>query len=120
MGYPFESTAVPEWRIRVIDETGNPFAGARVVQQWNDYSLGKGGGEEKWANEAGEVGFPKRTVRASLTYRILRTSWAGLMKLAHGSTGIRATVWATTPKASSDAVEYKEGKPLPEVIVLQR
>lgn len=118
--YPFETTAVPEWRIRVVDETGNPFAGARVVQQWDHYSLGKGGGEEKWANEDGQVVFPKRTVRSGLLYRVLRTSWAGLMKLAHGSTGVRATVWATTPKVSSDSVEYQEGKPLPQVIVLRR
>ena len=45
--YPFETTAVPEWRIKVIDETGSPFAGARVVEQWDHYSLGQGGGEEK-------------------------------------------------------------------------
>ena len=118
--YPFETTAVPEWRIRVIDETGSPFAGARVVEQWDHYSLGEGGGEEKWANEDGEVVFPKRIVRGSLLYRTVRTSWAVLMKLADGSTGIRATVWATTPRVSSDSVQYEEGKPLPEVIVLRR
>src|SRR5829696_1182492 len=85
--YPFETTAVPEWRIRVVDETGSPFAGARVVQQWDHYSLGKGGGEEKWADEDGQVVFPKRVVRSSLGYRTVCTSWAVLMKLAHGSTG---------------------------------
>jgi hypothetical protein len=118
--YPFETTVVPEWRIKVIDETGTPFARARVVQQWDDYSLGNGGGEEKLANENGEVVFPKRIARGSLLYRTLRASWAVLMKLTHGSTGIRATVWATTPKVSSDSVEYQQGKPLPEVIVLRR
>jgi len=118
--YPFETTVVPEWRIKVIDETGTPFAGARVVQQWDNYSLGNGGGEEKLANENGEVVFPKRIARGSLLYRTLRASWAVLMKLTHGSTGIRATVWATTPKVSSDSVEYQQGKPLPEVIVLRR
>lgn len=120
VAYPFETTVVPEWKIRVMDETGSPFAGARVVQQWDHYSLGKGGGEEKWADDAGYVVFPKRTVRSNLLYRVLRTSWAVLMKLAHGNTGIRATVWATTPRVSSDSVEYEEGKPLPGVIVLPR
>jgi hypothetical protein len=120
LAYPFETTVVPEWKIRVVDEIGNPFVGARVVQQWDHYSLGIGGGEEKWADEDGYVVFPKRTARSSLLYRILRTSWAALMKLAHGSTGIRATVWATTPRVSSDSVEYQEGKALPEVIVLRR
>jgi hypothetical protein len=118
--YPFETTAVPEWKIRVVDETGTAFGGARVVQQWDHYSLGIGGGEEKWSNEDGYVVFPRRTVRGSLFYRMLRTSWAVLMRLAHGSTGIRATVWATTPRASSDFVEYEKGKPLPGVVVLPR
>ncbi|MCA1600086.1 MAG: hypothetical protein LC776_00090, partial [Acidobacteria bacterium] len=93
---------------------------ARVVQQWDHYSLGLGGGEEKWADEDGYVVFPKRTVRSSFLYRTLRMSWAVVMKLAHGSTGIRATVWATTPRVSSESVEYEEGKPLSEVIVLRR
>jgi hypothetical protein len=118
--YPFETTVVPEWKIRIIDETGTPFVGAKVVQQWDHYSLGIGGGEEKWADEAGYVVFPKRTARSSFLHRMLRTGWAALMKLAHGSTGIRATVWATTPRVSSDPLEYQEGKSLPQVIVLRR
>jgi hypothetical protein len=118
--YPFETTVVPEWKIRIVDEAGSSFAGARVVQQWDHYSLGIGGGEETWANEDGYVVFPKRTVRSSLLYRMLRISWAVLMKLAHGSTGIRATVWGTTPRVASDSVEYEAGKPLPQVIVLRR
>ena len=118
--YPFETTVVPEWKIRVVDETGSPFVGARVVQQWDHYSLGIGGGEEKWADEAGYVVFPKRIARSSFLHRMLRTSWAAVTTLAHGSTGIRATVWATTPRVSSDSVEYEEGKPLPQVIVLRR
>jgi hypothetical protein len=112
---------VPEWKIRVIDETGTPFVSAKVVQQWDHYSLGiGGGGVEKRADEAGYVVFPKRTARSSFLHRMLRTGWAALMKLAHGSTGIRATVWATTPRVSSDPLEYQERKSLPQVIVLRR
>ena len=118
--YPFEATIVPEWRLRVVDETGRPFADARVVQQWNHYSLDISGGEEKWADKDGNVVFPKRTTRTPLLYRILRTAWAHLMTLFHGSTGIRASVRATTPEDSSDSVEYQEGKSLPDVIVLRR
>lgn len=118
--YPFETTVVPEWKIRVVDETGSPFVGARVVQQWDHFSLGTGGGEERWADDNGYVVFPERTVRTGLLHRALRISWAAVMTLAHGSTGIRATVWATTPKSSSEFLEYKQGKPLPKEIVLQR
>lgn len=35
---PYKTTVVPEWKIRVIDETGRPFAGAIVRQVWDHYS----------------------------------------------------------------------------------
>ena len=32
--FPYQTTVVPEWKIRVVDDNGEPFAGARVRQQW--------------------------------------------------------------------------------------
>lgn len=118
--FPFTTTVVPEWQIRVVDEAGQPLENARVIQMWHHYSLGIDDGEEKWTNSNGYVVFRERTVKASLIYRVLRTGLAILMQLAHGSTGISADVWANTEKSSSEIYVYEPGKPLVKELVLRR
>jgi hypothetical protein len=118
--FPFKTTVVPEWRIKVVDETGQPFAGARVSQSWYHYSYGVSDGEDRYADQNGYVTFPERTFRAPLLYRILRSALAHLLTLAHGSTGVQSYVWAVTPKRSSEFFDYKPGEPLPKEIVLGR
>ena len=118
--FPFKTTVVPEWGIRVVYETGRPFAGARAAQSWYHYSYGVSDGEDRYADQNGYVTFPESTIRAPVLYRILRSALAQLLTLAHGSTGIRAYVWATTPERSSKFFDYKPGEPLPKEIVLRR
>ena len=117
---PYKSTVVPEWKIRVIDENGQPVVSARVAQSWHHYSYDIYGGGDQYADENGYVAFPERTFRANLLYRILRSSLAVLLTLAHGSTGIEATVQAITPERVSEIIEYEPGKPLAREIILQR
>ncbi len=118
--FPFTTTVIPEWKIRVVDESGQPLENVRVVQMWHHYSLGADDGEEKWTDANGYVVFRERTVRASLLYRVLRSSLADLMQLAHGSTGISAEIWANTEKSSSGMYVYEPGKPLVKELVLRR
>jgi len=37
---PFETTLVPEWKVKVIDENGNPYVGKLVRQSCHNYTLG--------------------------------------------------------------------------------
>ena|ERR1044072_301536 len=118
--FPYQTTVVPEWRIRVVDETGKPFAGARVRQEWRHYSYNVGDGDDRNADENGYVVFPERTFTAPLLYRVLRSGVAYLLTLAHGSIGIRASVWAVSPERASEFIDYKPGEPLAREIVLRR
>lgn len=118
--YPFKSTVVPAWRIRVVDEAGRPYAGMEVSQAWKHYSLELEGGENmetRSTDASGYVEFPERTLRLSLLSRTLRTTFTRAAKLLHGSTGIHARVVATGPQ-DIKSVEYVPGKPPPEQLVL--
>jgi hypothetical protein len=120
---PFPTTIVPEWKLRVVDEAGMPFAGARVRQSWHHYSYGVGDIDERDADADGYVAFPERKIWYPILYRILRTGLAALLSLAHGSIGIRADVWAYPPYPQEDGsrfVEYKPGEPQAQKIVLRR
>jgi hypothetical protein len=71
--FPFQTTVVPEWSFRVIDDLGAPVAGVTVTEHWQHYWIENEGHEEvKTTDAAGNVSFPARTVRASLTTRLFR------------------------------------------------
>jgi len=53
---PFETTVVPKWKVRVIDETGGPYASTRVRQSWKHYTLETEAGENsetRWTDAEG-------------------------------------------------------------------
>ena len=73
MFVPFwKVVVVPEWPIRVVDESGQSKPGIEVRQHWNHYSFdGSGiggfyGGEDTRTSDAnGAIVFPERSFRAS-------------------------------------------------------
>lgn len=68
--YPFQSTIVPRWRLRVIDESGTLVPLTNVTEHWQHYLIESAGHEEtRQTDEAGFVDFPARKVRASLVTR---------------------------------------------------
>lgn len=120
--YPVESTVVPAWKIRVVDEAGRPYAGMSVSQAWKHYSLELEGGENmesRWTDGDGYVEFPERTLRMSLLSRAFRLAFTKVKTLFHGSTGISADVAATGPQGYK-SVEYVPSKSPPEQLVLPR
>ena len=119
--FPFELTLVPEWDVRVSDEEGRPFAGARVFPIWDHRTLGLVGREERLADGEGRAAFPSRTARAGLLYRAWRRGRAALKTLGRGGEdAVRATVWASSPKGVSGCLVYEPGKPPPREVVLRR
>jgi hypothetical protein len=66
--YPLETTVVPAWTLKVVDEDGLGYQGIRVVEHWKHYSLELEAGthsEELRSDRNGVVSFPRRTIRMS-------------------------------------------------------
>jgi hypothetical protein len=119
---PYPTTVVPEWRVRVVDEAGRPYAGMGVSQGWQHYSLeleGGGNYETRRTDGDGYVTFPKRTLWAGLLSRGFRRASTAAMSIAHGGGGIHADIAATGPQGYK-SVEYTPGKPPPPELVLPR
>jgi hypothetical protein len=69
--YPFETTIVPQWTLRVIDDTGTPVREINVTEHWQNYLLESAGHEEvQTTNPDGSVTFGARTIRASMLRRL--------------------------------------------------
>src|SRR6185503_6950557 len=115
--YPISSTVVPRWKLKVVDNEGNPWVGQFVRQTWKDYTLEPDAGEnleDKWTDAEGYVDFPERTITASVLQRVLFPAWAALMTSAHGSTGVSADVLVWGPDNSPREAKYIRGQPLPD------
>jgi hypothetical protein len=120
--YPFESTVVPEWTLRVVGQRGNPVRGEFVRESWAHYSLELNPtryGADRWSDDNGYVSFPKGTIRASLARRAIFPVLTSIYSLAHGSRGIRAevTVWHGADNMPK-SLTYEPGNHLPDQIVV--
>lgn len=118
--YPFSTTDVPTWRLRVVNEHGVPYAGKDVTQAWKNYTLETEAGQNfdvRASDGNGYVEFPERKTRAGLLKRLVLTIFSGAMTLAHGSFGVQAYVHASGPQGYA-SVDYVRGQPPPSQLVL--
>ena len=70
--YPYETTVVPDWRVRVVDENGNPVSGVTVTEYWRHMSFESDDHHaEAITDYSGYVSFPGRTTRAPLIRRAI-------------------------------------------------
>jgi hypothetical protein len=117
--YPFESTVVPQWRVRVLDEAGNSVRGVRLSESWSDDSVESHDHTEHLSTDAdGYVTFPRRTVKANLLARIARKAFITIVP--HQGEG-RPTAYILVlgdHKAVSDEPYYVTGRPLATRIVV--
>lgn len=120
---PYETTVVPKWKIRVVDETGAPYASMRVRQSWYHYTLDTepgGNSDTQWTDAEGYVEFPERRLGASMLSRVVRSVFAVFGKfLAHGGLGIRAYIDSSGPQGYR-SIDYTPGSPLPSKLILPR
>lgn len=119
---PFPTILVPEWKVQVVDENGNPYKNKLVRQFCDNYTLGVHPCEEagdfmKLTDENGYVVFPERKVWLSLTSRLIRSFLNLLMLLAHGSYGVSIYLDSSGPQGYK-TLKYKSGENLPEKFVL--
>lgn len=115
---PYKTTIVPEWKLRAVDENGNPIPHARFRQGWDNYSYDIHGVQFLEGDENGYVILPERVFYAPLIYRIPRSAIAYLLLFAHGSVGNSASLNAFSEKCSSRHLNYTEVLTLPETIVI--
>ena len=116
---PYKTTIVPEWKIRAVDKQGKPIPHAGFRQSWYNYSYDISGWDFINGDDNGYVALPERSFYAPLIYRIPRSAIAYLMMFAHGSVGNDASlnaVWEN--KCSSEHLNYKQIKSLPDEIVI--
>lgn len=118
--YPFETTTVPQWNLRIVDDAGAPVREVNVTEHWQNYLLETGGHEEaKTTNQDGLVSFDERSIRASLARRLFsRISKFGNYNnrgrpILYGA----VVVWGNKSYETTVAVYSGEGTPQPEVRV---
>ena len=118
---------VPEWKLAVTDEYGNPLNGIQVEESWENYTyFGADGFDLRRSDSYGFVVFPARWLWAGVLSRVLSPPLAELGELAHGSSGlsISARVWDPDEKyfsAGGDSLywysERQQNESLPTSIV---
>lgn len=118
--YPFKTTVVPDWPLRVVDETGAPVRAINVTEHWQHYLLESSGHEEvRQTGADGKVNFPDRGIRASLLRRFQET----LSRLDKTGTEARSepyasvVVWGSKSHGTAVAVYHEEQGVQSEIVV---
>ena len=118
--YPFKTTIVPDWQLRVIDETGAPVRAIKVTEHWQHYLLESSAHEDlQQTGDDGSVKFPDRAIRASLLRRLLAT----IVRLTKSGTRAKrepyasVVVWGSNSHETAVAVYNEEQSPQSEVVV---
>jgi hypothetical protein len=118
--YPFKSTVVPDWHLRVVDEKGAPVRAINVTEHWQHYLLESAAHEElQQTGNDGTVKFPDRAIRASLLRRLLAT----LDRLDETGTKARrepsasVVVWGSKSHETAVAVYHEGQAPQSEIVV---
>ena len=118
--YPFQTTIVPEWDLRVLDDAGAPVHEINVTEHWQHYLVEADGHEEvQTTNQDGRVNFGVRSIRASAVRRL----FARIRKIgSHDDRGRigrygAVVVWGNKGYETTVAVCREEEAPPPEIRV---
>jgi hypothetical protein len=117
--YPFQTTVVPEWRVRVVDESGNSMIGMTVKEGWEHSSIESHRHEQDLTTDNhGSVTFPRRTIRANLLWRIV--GGAIVTVVPHQPSGPHFFLDVQGPYTTLTGTDYLPNDPLPAAIVVRR
>lgn len=118
--YPFKTTIVPEWDLKVVDEKGAPARDVNITEHWQHYLLESSSHEDvRRAGADGSVSFPARSIRASL----IRRAWATLSRIkqdgwhAKRMPAASIVVWGNKDYATTVEVYNPSDLPRSHVIV---
>ena len=118
--YPFQTTIVPEWSLKVVDDEGAAVRDVKVTEHWQHFLLESGSHDDvRQVSENGAVSFPERTIRASLMRRgiatvgrIKRDGWR-----ARRSPAASVVVWGNPGYATTVVVYTPANPPQSHVMV---
>lgn len=121
---PFRTVLVPEWKVRVVDETGKPYIGQKVRQFCNNYTLDVNlcidQSAAQFTDEDGYLVFPERNYSLSMAYTAFATLKQSVLKyIAHGSMGTSVYLDSSGP-AGYATLEYTSEMTAPPSIFLLR
>lgn len=120
--YPFESTVVPAWRVKVVEVNGAACQNMPVTEMWGHYSLFRDGdfrSAHQLTDSEGIVEFPERRIRAIGLRRIIMPIVTEVLTLAHGSTGVHGAVSVSGLK-DVGWLSYHSDKPLPDTAKVEK
>jgi hypothetical protein len=114
---------VPEWELRLIDESGQPVPNVRIDQSWKDYSLEfySFGHIDKSlsSDEQGIVRFPARNILVSISQIIAAKIVDVLTSISpHASYGPHSHVYCLGEFSCS--ASYRPGKELPKIVIVKK
>lgn len=118
--YPFQTTTVPQWNLRVVDDSGAPVREIKVTEHWQHHPLESDGHEEaQTTNQDGFVSFGLRSIRASLAGRLMARISNIATEGGRGRTDPYGAivVWGSKVHATTVAVYQGEEVPQPEIRV---
>lgn len=120
--YPYETVVVPEWKVQVVDENGNPLRNVGVDEIWGNASIESDDHKaESITDENGYVSFPQRTVRASALSRTVTPIIHFIQMGVHAGSGPYAyLIISHGMDYMTEGGIYSPNKPLPQKIVLKR
>jgi hypothetical protein len=117
--YPFQTTTVPQWNLRVVDDAGSPVRDIHVTEHWQHYPLDSDGHEElQTTNQDGFVSFGIRRFRASLGRRVL-TRINPLSQGGRRDPYGAVVIWGSKAHATTVAV-YQGNKMPPSEVRVER
>ena len=117
--YPFQSTTVPQWNLRVVDDAGAPVRGINVTEHWQHHPVDSSEHEEvQRTNQDGFVSFDIRTFRASLARRLFARLSVVRERTRRKTEPYGAIVaWGSKAHAPTVAVYQENEMPPPEIRV---
>lgn len=118
--YPFQTTIVPEWSLKVVDDEGAVVRDVNVTEHWQHFLLESSSHEDaRRVGENGAVSFPERTIRASVVRRGLAT--IGRIKRdgwkARRSPAASVVVWGNPSYATTVEIYVPSKLPQSHVMV---
>ena len=113
--YPFQTTTVPQWNLRVVDDAGAPVREIKVTEHWQHYPLDSSGHEEvQTTNQDGLVSFGLRSIRASLARRLFARINVGSDRGRKDPYGA-IVAWGSKAHSTTVAVYQVNEMPQPEI-----
>jgi hypothetical protein len=118
--YPWKTTVVPEWRVRIVDQSGAPLANTGVREVWQHSSVeARSHEEDRVTDNEGYVTFPQRTIRSPLAIRILRPTINAINP--HYSSGPHAYLIVLAPDYDTWSDQFAlPGRPLPKEVLVKK